>query len=187
MFAHAISSTMPTTVIRITEMLDDRRAPLTAGIQPRVEQRHRTGAASLVVDRKCLRQLREDRFAVGRGLLQRHARLQPSEGEEEQARAACSYQSKFGCTTACIDIGTQTDGPPPSRVPVNPFGATPMTVNGVRLKVSVLPTMRGIAAEAALPEPVADDGDWRRLLVFLRHGTRGRAPAARRAARSNWP
>ena len=41
------------------------------------------------------------------------------------------------------DIGSQSEGPPPRNTPVKFFGATPITVYGVRLSVTVLPTIAG--------------------------------------------
>ena len=119
---------------------NDRRAGLALRIQSRVEQRYRAGASSLVVDWKRLLETGEDGLQLRRRLVDGDARLQPSESKRNRPRR-CSYQSKFGCATACIDIGTQADGLPPRMVPVKPCCATPTTVKAVRLSVSVFPTM----------------------------------------------
>ena len=176
MFAHAISSTMPTTIIRTVEMLDHAvRRPLDPlRIQTRLEQRHRAGAASLVVVGERLLELREDRLQVGARLLDGDAGLQPRDANRNRPRRG-SYQSKFGCTTSCIDIGTQTDGPPPSSVPVKPFGATPTTVNGVRLSVSVLPTIAGSLPRLRSQKPWLTTTTGVGLCVFF-----GAEPAAER-------
>ena len=176
MFAQAMSSTMPTTVIRIIEICTtpppSRRCLADSA---RLEQRYRAGALRPLLSlgnacSSCAKTV--FRLADACSIETFGASHRPRTG---RARAAARTRLKFGCTTSCIDIGTHTDGPPPSSVPVNPRRPTPTTVNGVRLSVSVARRWPG-RFQAALPEAVADDDDRRRLLVFLGH----ERPAERR-------
>ena len=74
MLAQAISSTMPTTIISTVDCWTRTFGPLAVGIQARLEQRHRRGAPSLVVDRERLLEIGEDRLEVRARLFGGHAR-----------------------------------------------------------------------------------------------------------------
>ena len=87
MLAHAISSTIPTTIIRTVDCWTSDVGALAVRVQPRLEQRHRGGAASLVVDGERLLEIREDRLQVGARLLGGDAGLEPRDAEQEQAAA----------------------------------------------------------------------------------------------------
>ena len=69
--------------------LHDEVGTLPVRIQPRVEQRNRRRAPSLVVDRKRLFEIGKDRAQVRPRLLERDARLQPSEARRGTDRGAC--------------------------------------------------------------------------------------------------
>ena len=58
-----------------------------------------------------------------------------------------------------VPIGIATSNVRPTSAPKNPAAATPTIVNGTRSTVSERPIDVGGAAEPALPEAVADDGD----------------------------
>ena len=92
----------------------------------------------------------------------------------------CSYQSKFGCTTSCIDIGIHTEGPPPRSVPVKPARRDADDRERRPVERQRLADDRGIGAEAPLPEAMADDGDRRRTAT----SSSGRNAAAERRLRA---
>jgi hypothetical protein len=142
MFAHAMSRTMPTTVIRIREICTTGAPAWPLGFS----RASSSGTAPAL----------RPRFSVGKAcsspantvwrLALACATSTPGLSRPNAKRNSprrCSYQSNPGWATPCIDIGTQIDGPPPSRVPVKPRGAMPTTVNGCRLRVSVRPTTAG--------------------------------------------
>lgn len=146
--------------------LNDLRAALTAGIQTRVEQRHGAGAAALVVGREGLFELAEDRLEVCPGLLDADAGLQAPEREEEQAAAGF-----VPVEVRLHDVVHRHRNPQGRSAAEQRAGESPgrHTHDGERRAIQRhgLADDRGIAAKAALPEPMTQDGDRRRLLVLF--------------------
>jgi hypothetical protein len=135
-------------------------------VQTRVEQRHRPCAAPFVVDGIRALEVREDRSHVCRRLFDRDAGLQSAEGEEKQPA------SRLVPVEAGLHDVVHGHRDPHRRVAAEhragkTLGGDANDREGHAVQRERLADDIGIAAEAALPEAVADDRDRRGLEIFV--------------------
>jgi hypothetical protein len=150
MLPHAISRTMPTTTISSDESRVTWLPPRPLGSSRAASSDTAVALRPLLsVGNACSRLantvLRFDRACSGvtPGLSRPNAKRNSPRRVSHQAV----------CGTSFCAIGSQAAGPPPSSVPAKCFGATPMTVYGTRLSVSVLPTTCGSAPRLRCQNP----------------------------------
>ena len=100
-----------------------------------------------------------------------------------------SSQLRGPWTMACVPIGTATSNDRPGDGPRNDGGVTPMMVNGTRSRRERSANDAGFAAEAALPERVADDSDGaiRPAVALVVGGAEGAAENRRNPQHSKNP
>ena len=165
MFAQAMSSTMPTTLIRIIEICTTWAPPWPSGFRRASSSDRAPRAASLVVVGEGLLELREDGPQVRARLLEADARLQPAEREEEQAA------SLLVPVEVRLDDVVHRHRHPDGRAAAEESpGESPRRDADDRERRPVQrqrpPDDGGIAAQAALPEAMADDRDRRRPAIL---------------------